>query len=201
MPAQSGSSSTLERMRRGYTRDSYLQLIQRTREIIPNCPISSDFISGFCGETEDEHKDTLSLLQIVKFSQAFMFAYSLREKTHAHRNYIDDIPHEVKIRRLTEVIDTFTKEAIFLNKQELSKQHLVLVEGLSKRSDKHLFGRTDSNKVVIFENIPVVCGSETVNLQSGDYAVVRIESCSPHTLQGTAVMKTTQTDYFNALKH
>jgi tRNA A37 methylthiotransferase MiaB len=107
VPAQSGSTSVLERMRRGYTRDSYLSLISLMKSIIPSIHISTDMISGFCGETESEHNDTLSLMKLVGYQQAFMFAYSQREKTYAHRHLPDDVPNDVKVRRLREVIDTF----------------------------------------------------------------------------------------------
>ena len=98
-------------MRRGYTRETYLTLIERVRELLPHVAISSDFISGFCGETEDDHQQTLSLLRAVQFDKAFMFAYSMREKTHAHRRLSDDVPEEIKQRRLSEVIQAFNEGA------------------------------------------------------------------------------------------
>ena len=123
----------LESMRRGYTREAYLALIERVRELLPRAAISSDFISGFCGETEDDHQQTLSLLRQVRYDKAFMFAYSLREKTHAHRKLVDDVPSDVKHRRLREVIDTFNAGARASNEDEVARTHLVLVEGLSKK--------------------------------------------------------------------
>ena len=120
-------------MRRGYTREAYLALIERVRELLPRAAISSDFISGFCGETEDDHQQTLSLLRQVRYDKAFMFAYSLREKTHAHRKLVDDVPSDVKHRRLREVIDTFNAGARASNEDEVARTHLVLVEGLSKK--------------------------------------------------------------------
>ncbi|KAL7472051.1 hypothetical protein ACHAXS_012363 [Conticribra weissflogii] len=154
MPAQSGSSSVLERMRRGYTREAYLELIDDVKRLIPDVAISSDFISGFCGETEDEHRDTLSLMEKVQFDQAFMFAYSMRERTHAHRAMDDDVLADVKQRRLNEVISTFRREVQKRNDEvEVGKFRLVLVEGESKRStvdNKMWSGRTDQNKRVVF---------------------------------------------------
>ncbi|KAJ0649163.1 putative tRNA-2-methylthio-N(6)-dimethylallyladenosine synthase [Helianthus annuus] len=107
LPAQSGNSNMLERMRRGYTREAYLELVSKIRSIIPDVGLTSDFICGFCEETEEEHQDTLSLVRAVGYDMAYMFAYSMREKTHAHRNYTDNVPEEVKQRRLTELIEAF----------------------------------------------------------------------------------------------
>lgn len=158
MPAQSGSSSVLERMRRGYTRESYLELIHDVRSKIPNVGISSDFISGFCGETEDEHEDTISLLRQVQFDQAYMFAYSMREKTHAHRTMVDTVVPNVKARRLNEIINTFRSTVQLYNEQvELGQLRLVLIEGMAKRStdeNKMFSGRTDQNKRVVFDSKP-----------------------------------------------
>ena len=154
MPAQSGSSSVLDRMRRGYTRETYLELIHDVRNTIPDVAISSDFIAGFCGETEDEHEDTLTLMEEVQYEQAFMFAYSMRAKTHAHRKFEDDISADVKNRRLNEIIDCFRQNVQLRNTNvELGKLRLVLVEGESKKStaeNRQLSGRTDQNKRVVF---------------------------------------------------
>ena len=154
MPAQSGSSTVLERMRRGYTREAYLELIEDVRCLIPDVAISSDFISGFCAETEVEHNETLSLMDAVQFDQAFMFAYSMRGKTHAHRTMVDDVPPDVKQRRLNEVIDNFRRNVQRRNEQvELGRLRLVLIEGEAKRStveNRMLSGRTDQNKRVVF---------------------------------------------------
>ncbi len=154
MPAQSGSTSVLKRMRRGYTRESYLELVERTREIIPGVTISTDMITGFCGETEEEHQDTLSLMETVAFDQAFMFAYSMRDKTHASYNMTDDVPEEVKNRRLQEVIEVFRRKLREKNQaMETFQQRLVLIEGDATRSTPEApmwTGRTDGNKRVIF---------------------------------------------------
>ena len=135
VPAQSGSSSVLERMRRGYTREAYLDLVERARRDIPGVALSSDFISGFCGETEEEHADTVSLMRLVGYEKAFMFAYSMRDKTAAARHLTDDVPEDVKKRRLAEVIDAQRKGAEAANAEEIGRVHCVLVEGESKRSD------------------------------------------------------------------
>eukprot|EP01099_Mayorella_cantabrigiensis_P006155 TRINITY_DN5095_c0_g1_i1.p1 TRINITY_DN5095_c0_g1~~TRINITY_DN5095_c0_g1_i1.p1 ORF type:complete len:314 (-),score=83.44 TRINITY_DN5095_c0_g1_i1:44-907(-) len=152
IPVQSGSSYILERMRRGYTREAYLDLISQIRDILPECSLSSDFIVGFCGEREEDHQDTLSLVRAVGYDQAFMFAYSLREKTHAHRNYEDDVPAGVKKRRLQELIETFHQSSSQKNLNEVGSFQLVLIEGTSKRSEQELQGRTDTNKRVVFPN-------------------------------------------------
>lgn len=154
LPAQSGSSSVLERMRRGYTREAYLDLFRRAREIIPGVTISTDMITGFCGETEEEHQESVSLMRECQFDQAFMFAYSDREKTHAARTMKDDVPEEVKLRRLQEVIDVFRAGVQERNRAtEWGRLRLVLIEGPSTRSTPYapmLTGRTDGNKRVIF---------------------------------------------------
>mmetsp|Transcript_18927 Transcript_18927/g.40723 ORF Transcript_18927/g.40723 Transcript_18927/m.40723 type:complete len:286 (+) Transcript_18927:1-858(+) len=159
MPAQSGSTSMLKRMKRGYTRQAYLDLVlNQVMTRLPDVAISSDFISGFCGETEEEHDDTLSLMELVRYDQAFMFAYSMREKTHAHRTMQDDVPEDVKKRRLQQVIDVFQRNVHEKNRQvEVGKFRAVLVEGESKRSRKAGYdgpmlwqGRTDQNKRIIF---------------------------------------------------
>ncbi len=154
MPAQSGSSSVLKRMRRGYTRDAYIQLIDDVKATIPDVSISSDFIAGFCGETDDEHNDTLTLMDYVSYDQAYMFAYSMRGKTHAHRTMKDDVPDEVKSKRLQEVISMFRDKVQIRNDEmEIGRLRLVLVEGESKKSKegkRSWGGRTDQNKRVTF---------------------------------------------------
>eukprot|EP01097_Dermamoeba_algensis_P010336 TRINITY_DN7589_c0_g1_i1.p1 TRINITY_DN7589_c0_g1~~TRINITY_DN7589_c0_g1_i1.p1 ORF type:complete len:592 (-),score=64.42 TRINITY_DN7589_c0_g1_i1:95-1870(-) len=211
IPAQSGSTRMLERMKRGYTREAYLGLINRIREILPDCAITSDFISGFCGETEEDHEMTLSLLKTVKYDHAFMFAYSLRDKTHAHRNYEDDVPPEVKNRRLQEVIETFHQVAREKNSQLIGKKMLVLVEGVSKRNEKELFGRSDSNKKIIFPDIPLSFSSinpafphqqadYSQKIHKGDYVVVEVTSSSSQSLKGRALVKTTLTESHSVLR-
>ena len=155
MPAQSGNSAVLKRMRRGYTREAYMQLIQDVWDVIPDVAISSDFIAGFCGETEEEHLDTLSLLEFVKYEQAFMFAYSMRGKTHAYRTMEDDVAQDVKGRRLSEIINVFRNNVQRKNEEvELGRLRVVLVEGEAKKrgmEDQIMWnGRTDQNKRILF---------------------------------------------------
>jgi tRNA A37 methylthiotransferase MiaB len=138
-------------MRRGYSKEAYLTLIREIRESIPRVTFSTDIISGFCHETEQEHQDTLWMMNEVKYDQAFMFSYSLREKTHAHRNYKDDVPEEEKKKRLTEVIESFRKNLKIRIQQEMGRIHLILIEGFSKNSEMYLFGKSDSGRSVTIE--------------------------------------------------
>jgi tRNA A37 methylthiotransferase MiaB len=193
MPAQSGSTTALERMNRGYSREAYLNLIDKAKAIIPDVAFSSDFISGFCGETEEEHNDTLSLLKRVQYEQAFTFAYSLREKTAASKKLIDDVPEEVKQRRLAEVIETFREAAKDKAKGEIGKTHLVLVEGTSKRDDKKCTGRADNGKRVVFMNEDGGKSSK-----KGEYVEVRIREAGVNTLIGDFVKKTTAKAFYEA---
>jgi tRNA A37 methylthiotransferase MiaB len=202
-------------MRRGYSREAYLELIEDVKRTIPDVAISSDFISGFCGETEEEHKETLSLMEYVMFDQAFMFAYSMRGKTHAHRTMEDDVSSEVKNRRLNEVISVFRNKVQERNDaMEVGKLRLVLVEGEAKRStkeDRLWSGRTDQNKRCVFPNSPRIWTEEEmrqlfsrgpmaidnasqilktpVGLSRGDYAVVQITEARGHTLKGQALWR------------
>jgi len=171
MPAQSGSTTVLQRMRRGYSREAYLELVARAREMIPGVTISTDMITGFCGETEEEHADTLSLMEEVAFDQAFMFAYSLRDKTHASHKMEDDVPLAVKNRRLQEVIDVYRRKLKEKNSTvETGRSRLVLVEGPATRSTAEApmwTGRTDGNKRVIFSASNAILPSlESPHLQS-----------------------------------
>ena len=151
-------------MRRGYSREAFLDLVEHARALIPHVTISTDVIAGFCGETEEEHRDTLDVMERVRFDQAFMFHYSLRDKTHAARHFEDDVPQEVKLRRLQEIIDTFRAKAVEKNRElETGATRLVLTEGLSHKKH-HLIaegetsssrsvqmtGKTDGNKRVVF---------------------------------------------------
>ncbi|KAI2506995.1 Uncharacterized protein family UPF0004 [Fragilaria crotonensis] len=202
MPAQSGNTAVLERMRRGYSRDAYLQLIEDVRSTIPDVAISSDFISGFCGETEEEHQDTLSLMEAIEYDQAFMFAYSMRGKTHAHRSMEDDVPEDIKSRRLQEVIDVFRNKVQLRNDRvEVGQLRLVLVEGESKKStieNPRWSGRTDQNKRVVFSKEPCfesIANDVRVDLEPGDYAVVKISEARGHTLRGRALWRTTLQEF------
>ncbi|MGD8427579.1 MAG: tRNA (N6-isopentenyl adenosine(37)-C2)-methylthiotransferase MiaB [Balneolaceae bacterium] len=186
IPAQSGNNDVLERMRRPYTREQYLALIQKMRDIIPGLTLSTDIITGFCGETEEEHQDTLSLMAEVKYDLAYMFAYSERGRTLAQRKYEDDVPEEVKKRRLTEIIQQQMNIQEELNKKEVGRKHLVLVEGTSKRSDQQLCGRTDTNKMVVFDR---------GNFKTGDYVEVKITDCTSATLMGDVIKKSSIQDF------
>lgn len=180
MPAQSGSTSVLKRMKRGYSRETYLELMVNVHSIIPDVAITSDFISGFCGETELEHQDTISLLQQVRYDQAFMFAYSLREKTHAHRVMEDNVPEDVKLKRLQEVIATFRESVQQKNEEkERGRLRLVLVEGEAKRSksgNRLYSGRTDQNKRIVFPGGEEACDAFSESTLNRVMNAVKAES-------------------------
>ena len=181
IPAQSGNNEVLERMRRPYTREQYLDLVEKMRDIIPGVTLSTDIITGFCGETEEEHEDTMSLMAEVKYDLAYMFAYSERGRTLAQRKYEDDVPEDVKKRRLSEIIEQQMNIQEELNKKEIGRRHLVLVEGTSKRSDEQLCGRTDTNKMVVFDR--------PNHIKKGDYVEVTISDCTSATLMGDFIKK------------
>ncbi|KAM4623052.1 mitochondrial tRNA methylthiotransferase CDK5RAP1 [Discoglossus pictus] len=194
IPAQSGSNKVLEAMRRGYTREAYLDLIGNIRECIPGVSLSSDFIAGFCQETEDDHQETLSLLREVSYNAAFLFAYSMRKKTRAYHRLQDDVPPEVKKRRLEELVMVFRNEALRLNQAAVGSTQLVLVEGPSKRSPTELCGRNDGNTKVIFPDIQVPGSSSLQNggqAQPGDYVLVKITSASSQSMRGSLIGHTT----------
>jgi len=178
LPVQSGNSEVLDKMNRGYTREWYLERIDSIRRIMPDCAISTDVITGFCGETEEQHQDTVSLMKEVDYDFAFMFKYSERPRTLAERKYEDDVKEEDKGRRLEEVIALQQKSSLMRNQKFIGQTVEVLVEGLSKRSDQHVFGRNTQNAVVIFEK---------ENYKPGDYVNVKITECSSATLKGVAV--------------
>ncbi len=178
LPVQHGNSEILQRMRRTYTRDEYLDLIDRARRIAPGVSLSTDIIAGFCGETEVQHRDTLSLMEQVRYDHAYMFMYSERPGTYAARKHADDVPEEVKKRRLSEIIELQNGISLENNKAEIGGIHTVLVEGPSKRSDEQLCGRTDTNKMVVFDRR---------NFQHGEYVRVRITDCTSATLLGEPI--------------
>uniref|UniRef100_A0A1D1XUW8 CDK5RAP1-like protein n=1 Tax=Anthurium amnicola TaxID=1678845 RepID=A0A1D1XUW8_9ARAE len=202
LPAQSGSTSVLERMRRGYSRESYLNLVEKIRSIIPDVGLSSDFICGFCGETEEDHTDTLSLIRAVGYDMAYMFAYSMREKTHAHRNYVDDVPDGDKQRRLTELIDAFRETTGQHYDAQVGTIQLVLVEGPNKRAQEtELMGKSDRGHRVSFLKEPLSHSSEAGGMQNpeiGDYVEVRILKSSRASLHGKALVRTTLSRFYNA---
>ncbi|XP_037258165.1 mitochondrial tRNA methylthiotransferase CDK5RAP1 [Falco rusticolus] len=194
LPAQSGSTRVLEAMRRGYTREAYLELVHHVRDSIPGVSLSSDFIAGFCGETEEDHQQTVSLLQEVRYNIGFLFAYSMRQKTRAYHRLQDDVPAAIKKRRLEELIAVFREEAARANKAMVGQSQLVLVEGPSKRSASELCGRNDGNIKVIFPDAEIedAAGCKAlVRAQPGDYVLVKVTSASSQTLKGVLLCRTT----------
>ena len=178
LPVQHGNTDVLRRMRRGYTAAHYRRLIDRARTLCPGVSLSTDIITGFCGETEEEHADTLALMEAVRYDHAYMFMYSERPDTYAARKYQDDVPLAVKKRRLTEVIQLQGRIALENNRKEIGRSHTVLVEGESRRSHAQLRGRTDTNKMVVFDR---------QDYAKGQYVPVRITRCTSATLLGQAV--------------
>jgi tRNA-2-methylthio-N6-dimethylallyladenosine synthase len=189
IPAQAGSDTMLERMRRPYTREGYLELIEKMKEIIPGVSLSTDIIAGFCDETEEEHKQTLSLMAEVEYDLAYMFAYSERERTLAARKFEDNVPEDVKKRRLSEIITQQRDIQERRNKEEVGRRHLVLVESTSKKSDDQLSGRTDTNKMVVFDR---------KDFKPGDYVEVEVTDTTSATLIADPIRKTTLTEYYGA---
>ncbi|XP_011255399.1 CDK5RAP1-like protein [Camponotus floridanus] len=187
LPAQSGNSAVLDRMRRGYTREAYLDLVYHIRNILPDIYLSSDFIAGFCGETEEEFQDTLSLIDEVKYNNAYLYPYSMREKTTAHRRYKDDVESHVKIERMNRMIMLYRKEVEKLNKVQIGQHQLVLVEGPSKRRSEYLQGRNDGNvRVILLSTVTRINrhSATTRQIQPGDYIVARIDNANSQTLRG-----------------
>ncbi len=175
LPVQSGSSEILEKMNRGYSREWYLNRIEAINRIIPNCSISTDLIIGFCGETDEDHQATLSLLDEVKFTFAYMYTYSERPKTLAERKYKDDVPETLKSSRLVEVIDKQRANSLQNNLDQIGKLAKVLVEGFSKKSKEDMSGRDERNSVVVFPK---------GDFDKGQYVLVRIKNCTSSTLLG-----------------
>ena len=173
LPVQSGSDRLLEKMRRRYTREWYLERVRKIREVLPGCGITTDVIAGFCSETEEDHQDTLSLFSEVGFDYAFMFNYSERPGTLAARKYPDDVPLEVKTRRLNEIISLQNELSLKSNQADIGKTFTVLVEGPSKKNPEELCGRTGSNKMCVFP--------DKVH-KAGDYVDVTVLSCTSATL-------------------
>jgi len=178
LPAQSGSSRILELMNRKYDREWYMERIRAIREILPGCSISTDMIAGFCTETEEDHAESLSLMKWAAYDFAYMFKYSERPGTPAAKRLADDVPEEVKNRRLSEIIELQNTLSLESKKKDIGKVFEVLVEGHSKKSDRDLSGRTSQNKVVVFP-----AGS----YRAGDYVDVKIRDCTAATLIGTAL--------------
>ncbi len=179
LPVQSGNSRVLDIMNRTYDREWYMERVDAIRRIMPECAISTDVITGFCTETEEEHQDTLSMMDYVKYDFAYMFAYSERPGTLAAKRFEDDIPEEVKKRRLTEVVNKQLEHSLERVQQYVGKVHKVLIEGFSKRSDQDYCGRNDQNTMVVFPVDP--------RYKVGDYVHVIGESCTSATLIGKIV--------------
>lgn len=180
LPVQSGSSRILQLMNRTYTREWYMAKVDRIRQIMPDCGISSDIIAGFCTETEEDHKDTLSVMEYSRYDMSYMFFYSERPGTLAERRYTDDVPTEVKKRRLQEIVELQNRLSQESNKKDLGKTFKVLIEGDSKKSDKDWMGRNSQNKVVVFPK-------ENAELKKGDYVDVIVNDCTQATLLGKIV--------------
>jgi tRNA-2-methylthio-N6-dimethylallyladenosine synthase len=180
LPVQSGNTRVLQMMNRTYSREWYLAKVNRIREIIPDCGITSDIITGFCSETEEEHQDTISIMQAAKFDHGYMYFYSERPGTLAAKRYKDDVPEEVKKRRLAEIVAVQNKLSLESNQRDLNKTFQVLIEGESKKSDKDWMGRTTHNKVIVFPK-------GNTNYKKGDYVNVTVRECTKATLLGEVV--------------
>jgi tRNA-2-methylthio-N6-dimethylallyladenosine synthase len=178
LPVQSGNTEVLYRMNRGYTREWYLERIEAIHRIIPNCAISTDIITGFCGETDAEHRDTVSLMEKVQFDYAYMFKYSERPKTLAERKFEDDVPEEIKGKRLTEIIELQTAHSLAANERQVGTIQEVLVEGPSKRSELQFCGRNSRNSMVVFDR---------KQAEKGSYVQVKITGCTSATLFGELI--------------
>jgi tRNA-2-methylthio-N6-dimethylallyladenosine synthase len=175
LPVQSGSSRVLQMMNRTYSREWYIAKVNRIRELIPDCGISTDMITGFCTETEEDHQESLSLMEYCKYDLAYMYFYSERPGTLAARRFEDDVPLEIKKRRLQEMIDLHRIHSLQSMQRDVGKTFKVLIEGVSKKSENDLYGRTDQNKVAVFAK---------GNLKVGEYVEVQITSCTAGTLIG-----------------
>jgi tRNA-2-methylthio-N6-dimethylallyladenosine synthase len=178
LPVQSGHTDVLARMNRGYSREWYLDRIHAIRKYMPDCAISTDIITGFCGETDEEHQDTISLMKEVQFDFAYMFKYSERPKTLAERRFEDDVPEAVKGARLNEIIELQLQHSRLSNEKQIGNTVKVLVEGFSKRSEEHLCGRNGQNAMVVFPK---------QNYEKGQYVMVKISDCTSATLMGEAI--------------
>lgn len=179
LPVQSGNSRILEKMNRGHDRETYMRRIEKIREIMPDCALSTDMIVGFCSETEADFQETLSLMDWVGYDHAFMFYYSERPGTPAAKKFEDDVPLEDKKRRLTEMIVLQQRLSTISNQKDVGKTFEVLVEGNSKRSDEQLCGRNSQNKMIVF---PKVAG-----IKPGDYVQVKVDRCTSATLIGEMI--------------
>ena len=184
LPVQSGSTRILQLMNRTYTREWYMAKVDRIREILPGCGLSSDVISGFCTEAEEDHADTLSLMKYCRYDMSYMFFYSERPGTLAARRYADDVPEEVKKKRLQEVVELQGRLSLESNKQDVGKIFEVLIEGDSRKNKDFWMGRSSQNKVIVFPK-------HEAGLHKGDYAKVQVTDCTQATLIGKVISELT----------
>ena len=180
LPVQSGSTRILQLMNRTYTREWYMAKVNRIREIMPDCGLSSDIIAGFCTEEDADHKDTISIMEYSRYDMSYMFFYSERPGTLAERRYKDDVAENVKKKRLQEIVEVQNKLSLASNKKDIGKTFAVLIEGDSKRSDKDWMGRSSQNKVIVFPK-------EGHQLKKGVYVNVKVHDCTQATLLGTII--------------
>ncbi|CAG4944606.1 unnamed protein product [Parnassius apollo] len=196
LPAQSGSSAVLERMRRGYTREAYLDLVDRVKQKIPGVGLSTDMICGFCGETEQEFQETLSLMEIVDYNVAFLFPYSMREKTTAYRRYKDDVPEEVKKDRHNRMLELYRKKCQALNEAEIGSTHLVLVEGSLKKTSQ-IIGRNEFYLRVVFDQAEILAEDNgRRSVKPGDYVAVKITGARSSVLRGVPLYHTSISQFY-----
>ncbi len=177
-PAQSGNTNVLERMKRGYTREWYMSRVESIRKYMPDCAITCDIITGFCDETEEEHRDTLSLMKWAEYDFSYMFKYSERPNTFAHRNMKDNVPEDIKSRRLTEIIDLQHQISREVRQKDVGKTFEILVEGTSRKSEEQMHGRTSQNQTVIFPK---------GDAKKGDFIKVKITKATQTTIMGEIV--------------
>jgi tRNA-2-methylthio-N6-dimethylallyladenosine synthase len=178
LPVQSGNSKVLERMNRGYSREWYMNRIDSIKKIVPDCGISTDVITGFCEETDEEHAETLTLMDYVEYDFAYMYKYSERPKTLAERRFTDDIPEEIKGKRLSEIVEKQRAHSLINNKKQVGNIYKVLIEGFSKKSQEFMCGRNGRNAMVVF---PIG------NFEKGNYVLVKINDCTSATLLGEVI--------------
>ena len=180
LPVQSGSTRILQMMNRTYTREWYMAKVDRIRELLPECGITSDIIAGFCTETEEDHNDTLSIMKYSNYDYSYMFIYSERPGTLAQRRFTDDVPEKVKKKRLIEIVEMQNRLSLESNQRDLGGVFEVLIEGSSKKSDANWMGRSSQNKVFVFPKTDHNC-------KPGDYVHVKVESCTQGTMMGNMV--------------
>ena len=182
LPLQSGSTRVLQLMNRTYTREWYKAKVNRIKEIMPDCAISSDIIAGFCTEEEQDHLDTMEIMEHAAYEFSYMFIYSERPGTLAAKRYKDDVPNEIKKRRLEEIVSLQNRLSLESNQRDVGKIYQVLIEGNSKKSDTQWMGRNSQNKVIVFDKL------ERSEQKPGDYVTVSVTGCTQATLLGTQLI-------------